>query len=1014
MLKLLSVLGSILLICGIALSQGDNCGDAIVLSGMPILVEGSTCDFFADDYDAACPTAGTSPDMVYRYTPTVDMSVNIDLCLSYFNSKVYVFADDCSSIPLACNDDNQPQCAAVGPAYIGCLPLTAGHAYYIVVDGSSDPEECGFFALMLSRCYAEERPCQSCEPVNEDLGEMTSDVCGGSISGDLNYGGKWVAHFDGFAGVTYYWDLCSDMPCEGQSAFEGSDADLLIYDGNCQRLEYIDGDEFCGYTPNNWEWVCPADGDYYVMVSAFPSLDADTLTCNGNDTHTFTLVYFHTPVNPERTCQSCEPVNVNLGDITNTVCGGSISGDLAWDGKWIARFIGHAGADYHWDICPAEPCGGSDTFIDSDPDVLIYDSDCNLIDWVDGEMECGYRPNDWVWNCLDDGDYYVVVGVYPSLDADTLTCNGTADHAFTMVYYRTGGVFPGDRCDDASLIEADLPLEFTGNTCGYADDYEVDCPWQYTWTGGRDVVYRYIPTADEFVTIELCDSWFDAKLYLFAETCGELFACNDIDRTGICSNVSMPSLTCIELLAGVTYYIVVDAVNDIECGDYTLRLLPCTPPEGDVLQTAWTIPALPFTDANSTVNFYDQYVEDCGGPSYSPDVVYAYTPPADISVEVDLVRSPMPTRIYVYENNRTNLYACDNDGGGGQRSYIAPIMLWTGNTYYFVVECDNDWRGDYLIEIIPAVTGRCCHNAGCDDGVTARQCSYHFQHGTWNPALTCAAGCPPPSTLPGPLDSIIVPVLNGCGYGIDLASDCDGNLYYANTCMDSLYTVDADGNLLAAVQVTIDGWPQWFVTGCWDKNLDQLWVTRDLDVCLLNPLTGIATVRFRLDRWVNDMDFDPADGTLWMTEQEGNCIYHYTTDGTLLGLVMPLDVNGLPWGNLRGICSGLGDTLYIAHDAMITRHDRTTGAWRGRFARNDTWQARALTCDAANFAGQTILWWKFDDRMFAYSAPAGICQCGCPPAASVVGEFNPVTGQMEISFSAPLSGDFVIYGSEDR
>ncbi|MBU0507651.1 hypothetical protein KKH27_02265, partial [bacterium] len=125
------------------------------------------------------------------------------------------------------------------------------------------------------------------------------------------------------------------------------------------------------------------------------------------------------------------------------------------------------------------------------------------------------------------------------------------------------------------------------------------------------------------MTFNLCGAMFDAKLYVFADFCtGTPWACNDIDLTGTCSEPMWPYLPCVELPAGHTYYIVVDAVNEWECGDFTLEMSPCTPIEGDVIQTAWTIPSLPFSDTGSTVGFYDQYVEDCGGFSYSRDVVY--------------------------------------------------------------------------------------------------------------------------------------------------------------------------------------------------------------------------------------------------------------------------------------------------------------------------------------------------------------------------------------------------------
>ncbi|MBU0508998.1 hypothetical protein KKH27_09215, partial [bacterium] len=394
-------------------------------------------------------------------------------------------------------------------------------------------------------------------------------------------------------------------------------------------------------------------------------------------------------------------------------------------------------------------------------------------------------------------------------------------------------------------------------------------------------------------------------------------------------------------------------------------------------------------------------------------VVYAYPPASSGLVEIDLAMSQFSTRIYVYENSRENLFACDNDGGPGGRAYITGMTMYAGNTYYIVVEGDWELHGTYVLDILEPTVGRCCTpTGGCHDDVTSRQCSYHLGHGTWSEGLTCAASCPTlPPPPPGPIDSATVPVNNGCLYGITLASVCDGRLFYNNTCSDTLYTTNKDGDRLAAVAVTFNGWGSWFSTGCWDETRGQLWASRDdKQICLLDPVTGILTEQFSTPRGTWDMDLDPSDGTLWLHEPEGNLIYHYSTDGTLLGQIFPLDTNGNVDGTLRGVCSGIENTVYVSHnDGRITRHDKATGAWRGLFASSNVWQSRALACDAFSFAPQTVIWWKFDTTYYAYAVPAGTCICpGCPPADSVTIMLNAARTNVVVNFFAPVAGTYRI------
>ena len=124
--------------------DGESIGDARVIPALPYATTGTTCGF-TDDYDAACDYASNAPDVVYAFTAPVAMRVDIDLCGSSFDTKVFVL--DAGANLLYCNED------AYGPGdpcgtYVSRLQgalLAAGETAYIVIDGYGGA--CGGFVL---------------------------------------------------------------------------------------------------------------------------------------------------------------------------------------------------------------------------------------------------------------------------------------------------------------------------------------------------------------------------------------------------------------------------------------------------------------------------------------------------------------------------------------------------------------------------------------------------------------------------------------------------------------------------------------------------------------------------------------------------------------------------------------------------------------------------------------------------------------------------------------------------
>jgi hypothetical protein len=124
---------------------GEDIATAQVILGLPFSDTGDT-GTKVDDYDEACPyTGSTSPDAVYSYAPAADGVIDIDLCNSSYDTKLFVYENvHTPTLPYACVDDSCPGYKSD----ILAMPVLAGNIYYIVVDGYGG--ESGTFELNIT------------------------------------------------------------------------------------------------------------------------------------------------------------------------------------------------------------------------------------------------------------------------------------------------------------------------------------------------------------------------------------------------------------------------------------------------------------------------------------------------------------------------------------------------------------------------------------------------------------------------------------------------------------------------------------------------------------------------------------------------------------------------------------------------------------------------------------------------------------------------------------------------
>jgi hypothetical protein len=112
---------------------GDTIALALVIPSLPYSDSGTTAGY-TNDYEEACQTAAWAPDVVYKYIASAAVVVDIDLCYSSYDTKLYVY--DSAMNAIACNDDfySWAPCFTYS-SFLGQVPFAAGETYYIIVDG---------------------------------------------------------------------------------------------------------------------------------------------------------------------------------------------------------------------------------------------------------------------------------------------------------------------------------------------------------------------------------------------------------------------------------------------------------------------------------------------------------------------------------------------------------------------------------------------------------------------------------------------------------------------------------------------------------------------------------------------------------------------------------------------------------------------------------------------------------------------------------------------------------------
>jgi hypothetical protein len=233
------------------------------------------------------------------------------------------------------------------------------------------------------------------------------------------------------------------------------------------------------------------------------------------------------------------------------------------------------------------------------------------------------------------------------------------------------------------------------------------------------------------------------------------------------------------------------------------------------------------------------------------------------------------------------------------------------------------------------------------------------------------------------------------GYGVSVAVDCDGRVYYTIDEDTNLYVMDKDGNLLNTVPIVDSGSGQGLKMDemAWDNSRGMLWAqlhgSDPVDVYHVDPASGMATFQWTsgtnsLGTFRDGLAYDGTDDTIWLSGDVSSTIEHYQADGTFINQITPKDAGGGTLGSISGINVGVGDLMYLGRNGQveIVQVKKSNGDFIASFASPGGARDEGLECDPVNFAPKLALWSReFNPPGFlsVIEIEEGTCTCGGEP-----------------------------------
>jgi hypothetical protein len=269
------------------------------------------------------------------------------------------------------------------------------------------------------------------------------------------------------------------------------------------------------------------------------------------------------------------------------------------------------------------------------------------------------------------------------------------------------------------------------------------------------------------------------------------------------------------------------------------------------------------------------------------------------------------------------------------------------------------------------------------------------------------------------------------GFGVSVAVDCNGTIYY--TIGDTtLYSMDADGNLLGQVPIVDAAGQGLRIDEMSFQNsggAGTLWGCQHgsdpVVVYTIDPSSGAAALAFTsvtnsVGTYRDGIAFDGSDSTIWISGDVSTTIEHYQLDGTFINQITPKNSGGGNLGSISGVQVGVGDLLYLGQDGSVTivQVKKSNGDWIADFASPGGARDEGLECDPVNFAPKLALWSREANSpgfISAIEIEPNTCGCGGGEAGpmSVDIDIKPQSCPNPLNIKPYIQPDLFNHGTAD-
>ncbi|THD31939.1 MAG: T9SS type A sorting domain-containing protein [Flavobacterium johnsoniae] len=319
---------------------------------------------------------------------------------------------------------------------------------------------------------------------------------------------------------------------------------------------------------------------------------------------------------------------------------------------------------------------------------------------------------------ISDPDTSTVNGLIPGTTYYIRVFSYGANTNATTTFDICVGTFPpppaNDNCADAVMLtvnpDASCAAVSSGDLTSATDSGEAD---NGVGTPNDDVWYKFVATqvVHKISLLNVAGSPTDLVHEVLEGICGGGL----ISRYVSDADVSTAS----GLTVGTTYYVRVFSNSSNPGATSTFNVCVGVPPVGSVCGNPILITALPYTTTDNTNLYGDDYDFPNGGNSgcsgtsnyylNGDDVVYAYTPTANTSINIRIPAAPGYTGILVYTNCGdigTAAVACASGSSSGNRE-INNFSVIAGTTYYIVL---SSWPSPQSFAYTLNITENTCTN----------------------------------------------------------------------------------------------------------------------------------------------------------------------------------------------------------------------------------------------------------------------------------------------------------------